>query len=109
MNIAILSRTIESCIDQERKEALFTLEEGVIYKAALGDAIAKLKLVKAYIVLVTRIASWYSLEGNKPFSQALQTGIVSIIKAAETFYNSQEDNFIDHVRKEIIRGITQGA
>ncbi len=105
----MLSKTIESCIGQEHKEALFMLEEGVIYKAALGDVIAKLKLVKAHIVLVTKIASWYSLEGDKPLSQALQAGIISIIKAAENFYNSQEDNFIDYVRKEIIKGITQGA
>lgn len=82
-------------------------EEKLICSSISGDVLAKVELVKSCIDIVLRSARWYSMETGKPISQNIQTGILAVVKAAETFHHSQHIKFIDYVSQEVIKAMAQ--
>lgn len=80
-------------------------ERELISRAAAGDVEAKLQLVKTHLDLVVEFAAGYSSETGKPFSQMVQVGASTVIKAADNFHRSQQDEFADHLRLELTRAM----
>jgi len=69
-------------------------------KSTSVDILEKLKFVKAHVDLVINLATWYSIETNRPFSQMLKVGISAVIKSAKT-YRDHQIEFSEYLRKEI--------
>jgi DNA-directed RNA polymerase specialized sigma subunit len=69
-------------------------------KSTSIDILEKLKLVKSNMNLVINLATWYSTDTEKPFSQMLKVGISSVIKSAKTFCGNHNE-FGAYLEKEI--------
>lgn len=100
--------TVSFCMSRKYEGISFSPEEEeAIHRIAEGDTVAKLKLVKACMDLVVKLANWYALENQKQFSQMVQIGILEVVRAAERFDASQPIEFIDYAAQEIIKAMTK--
>ena len=82
-------------------------ETDLLRKACLGDAEARLQLVKEYLNLVVEFAAVYSANTGIPFSQMVQTGTVAVVKAADDFLCSQHVEFGDHVKLHVVKAMEE--
>jgi len=82
-------------------------ETELLRRACLGDAKAKLQLVKKHLDLVVELAAGYAAETGKAFPQMVQAGTMAVIRAADDFHCSQEAEFSDHLTLHITRAIEE--
>ena len=82
-------------------------ETELLRQACLGDAKARLQLVKDYLDLVVELAAGYSAETGMPFPEMVQVGTAAVMKAADDFHSSQEIEFSDHLAFHITRAIEE--
>lgn len=74
----------------------------LLSKAASGDVMAKLDLVKSHLNLIEDIVKDYASDSDIPLPQMLQIGTIAFIKALNKFNYSHYTEFLNHVRQEII-------
>ncbi len=74
----------------------------LLSKAASGDVMAKLDLVKSHLNLIEDIVKDYTSDSGIPLSQMLQIGTMAFIKALNKSNYSRYAEFLDNVRQEII-------
>ncbi len=79
----------------------------LVRRACLGDARARLQLVKEHLDLVVELAAGYAAETGMPFPEMVQVGTVAVMKAADDFHCSQEIEFSDHLALHITRAIEE--
>ncbi len=79
----------------------------LLRRVCLGDAEAKLQLVKAYLSLVVELAAGYASKTGIPFSQMVKAGTMAVIKAADDFHCSQEIEFNDHMILYVTRAMEE--
>lgn len=101
----MLAGAVESYFDLSFNEDSSDVNIYEVYKSASGDVVSKLKLVKDCMDELVNLAGMYADETGKPFSEMLQTGIMSIVKSAKNYRNAQEIPFVDYVRQEMIRAM----
>ncbi len=82
----------------QRKEEIELLR-----RVCLGDAEARLQLVKMHLNLVVELGAGYATKTGMPFSQMVKAGTLAVIKAADDFHCSQEIEFSDHVILHVTR------
>ena len=82
-------------------------EMELLRKVCLGDAEARLQLVKLYLNLVVELAAGYAAKTSTPFSQMVKAGTRAVIKAADDFQCSQEIEFSDHVIIHVTRAMEE--
>ncbi len=82
-------------------------ETELLRRACLGDAKARLQLVRDYLDLVVELAAEYAAETGRAFPQMVQAGTMAVIKAADDFHCSQEVEFSDHLALHITRAIEE--
>ena len=82
-------------------------ETELVRRACLGDAKARLQLVKDHLDLVVELAAGYAAETGNAFPQMVQAGTMAVIKAADDFHCSQEAEFSDHLMLHITRAIEE--
>ena len=80
-------------------------ETELLRRACLGDAEARLQLVKEYLNLVVEFAAIYSANTGIPFSQMVQAGTVAVVKAADDFRCSQHSEFGDYVKLHVTKAM----
>lgn len=80
-------------------------ETELLRQACLGDAKARLQLVKDHLDLVVELAAGYAAETGMPFPEMVQAGTTAVMKAADDFHCSQEIEFSDHLALHITRAI----
>ena len=106
----ILTETVDLDIGREyRGTSFMTAEQEIelIYRAASGDVEAKLRLVKGHLDLVVELAARYASETGKPFSRVVQVAALAVVKAADNFHLSQQMEFADYVRLEVISAMEE--
>ncbi len=106
----VLTETVGSYLRRGCRETQFVvggMDSEIIYKAAKGDAEAKLKLVKNHLDLVVEIAAEYSAKTGRSFFQMIQTGTSAVIRAAEKFHDPYQISFVDRVREEVIKAMKE--
>lgn len=105
----MLSETIlDSNMNQKYNGVVFMQvkeETELLRQACLGDAKARLQLVKDYLDLVVELAAEYAAETGRAFPQMVQVGAMAVMKAADDFHCSQEIEFSDHLALHITRAI----
>ncbi|MGQ9608016.1 MAG: hypothetical protein ACUVWN_01820 [bacterium] len=75
----------------------------LLSKAASGDVMAKLDLVKSHLDLIENIVKDCASDNNNmPLTQMLQIGTIAFIKALNKSNYSRYAEFLNNVRKEII-------
>lgn len=74
----------------------------LLSKAASGDVMAKLDLVKSHLDLIENIVKDCASDNNMPLPQMLQIGTIAFIKALNKSNYSRYAEFLNNVRKEII-------
>lgn len=79
----------------------------LLRRACLGDAEARLQLVKEYLNLVVELAAGCASKTGRPFSQMVKTGTTAVIKAADDFHCSQESEFSDHVILRVTKAMEE--
>lgn len=84
-------------------------EPGLIQKACLGNADAKLKLVKAYLNLVVEIAAAYEIKTGHPFTKMVRAGATGILRAVKNFRHSQQTEFDEYVKIHIIEAMEENS
>ena len=72
------------------------------------DILEKLKFVKANMDLIIKLAAWYSIETNIPFSQMLKVGISTVIKSAKS-YRDHQIEFGEYLKKEISSAMSKSS
>ena len=82
-------------------------ETELLRRACLGDAEARLQLVKQHLNLVVEFAAGYAAKTGRPFSQMVKAGTIAVIKAADDFHCSQEIEFSDHVMLHVTRAMEE--
>ena len=75
----------------------------LVFKAVTGDVMARLELAKANLDLVSELAAHYAAETEIPFSQMARAGTLALVKAVNSFDESQDIEFADYARQEIVR------
>ena len=80
-------------------------QEEAICRIVSGDIVAKLELVKTCMDLVVKFANWYAFEYGTPFSQLVQIGVYTVVKAAERFYGSVDTSFTDYLSQELMKAM----
>ncbi len=84
-------------------------ETELLRRACLGDAEARLQLVKEYLNLVVELAAEYTSKTGIPFSQMVKVGTTAVIKAADDFHCSQEIEFSDHMILHVTRTMEENG
>ncbi len=82
-------------------------ETELLRRVCLGDAEARLQLVKAYLNLVVELAAGCASKTGIPFSQMVKVGTTAVIKAADDFQCSQEIEFSDHMILHVTRAMEE--
>lgn len=80
-------------------------QEEAICRISAQDSVSKLELVKTCMDIVIKLARWYSTESGIPLDQLVQTGILTVVKSAGNFCNSEEDSFNDYISQEIMKAM----
>ena len=87
-------------IHDNSKPSLAFMVESFNFKLHI-DTMEKLKLVKSNMSVVIDLATWYSRETEKPFSQMLKVGMSSAVKAVRTYRGYYNVEFGEYLRKEV--------
>ncbi|MGP3705254.1 MAG: hypothetical protein ACKD6O_08200 [Candidatus Bathyarchaeota archaeon] len=73
----------------------------LLYKAASGDVMAKLDLLKSHLSLIEDMVKDCISDCSMPLPQMLQIGTIAFIKALNKSNYSRYTEFLNNVRKEI--------
>ena len=107
-----IGATIDVNMDQGCRGVSFMTKGGeleLLQKVCLGNAEARLQLVKSYLNLVVEIAAAYAAKTGKPFSQFVKVGAMAITRAANDFQCSQRIGFDEYVKLHIIKAMEENS
>lgn len=102
---------IEKIIDletiQKHRRVMFMSKEDAkpLHKACLGNAEARLQLVKSYLNLVVELAAEYARQTEKPFPQMVKAGTLAVVRAADNFHCHEQVEFHEHVKFHVSRAM----
>jgi DNA-directed RNA polymerase specialized sigma subunit len=82
-------------------------DQELLCRAASGHVEAKLQLVKKYLDLVIELAASHTLGTERQFPKMVRVGVSALIEAANSFQNSYQIGFANHVRYEVDKAMAR--
>jgi len=89
----------------DKKFSSFASDFERVNETSSYEILNKLRIVKSHTDFVIFLASRYSQETGKPFSQLLKAGLVALIKSTKEYYPEKHKEFGDYLRSNITNAI----